>query len=609
MTTSPGAGAMITGEERPLTRGNRHSAAAGAAILALTVATCVFIPSSLVHFQRITGEPSYVQDGFYKQAYLRLDTILAGVFAGAFLLTPAASVGVRWLRPRWRTAYTYGALAGVCAFIWVFLVHFGRWQWDGFDFNIVTELGWRQILGQRPYIDFPATTPPAYHLGIKYAFELFGVSWGANLFFSAIFACATFLWMYWTMTLLKMGRLASLAVAFAIECAAMLTHCFWSYNNSCLILAAVFFLSCLAYARDPEPAGVQVSYLASLTLLSLMKANIAGLMIVGGVLLVFISTRRKLRLVMLTLGAVAAALAVLALNHISVGAMLTSYLSVAKRRGSVSARLMYQAMSPFERHSSVFWVSVLSLPLLGALPKWAMQVWRRDWREMASTLLFPLSLLVVIYGILTNGDFRDLECTALLAAGGVITFGLRWNGILLRRITIAILCASIAGDLYYGAARTFVYLSGPHIFFEWQDNEHRIDSGFLKNMRVGAPLVEVEREVKQAVDANPGPYFLGPRIDFNYAVFGLTSPRGFPPSWCPETMFPISAEPQIIQHWQQDRLQTLIFIKDELAGAAHGSAYTYYPQELLDIIARAYVRDDETYPDITVYRLRGANAD
>src|ERR1017187_9686411 len=366
--------AKMIGEERPLTRWERRSAVAGAAILALTLATCIFIPSSLVHFQRITGQPHYVQDGFYKQASMRLDTILAGVFLGAYLLTPAVTAAVAWLRPRWRNAYTYGALAGTCAFMWLFVVHFGRWQFDGFDYNILIDLGWRQILGQRPYIDFPATTPPGFHLGIKYAFELFGVNWDATLYFSAIFACATFLWMYWTMTLLKMGRLPSLAVAFAIECAAMLTHCFWSYNNSTLILAAVFLLSCLVYERDPDRAGVQVSYLTSLPLLSLMKPNIAGLMIAGGVLLLFLATRRKLRLVMLTLGAVVAALAVLALNHISVGAMLTSYLSVARGWSKNG----YAAWGPFERHSSLFWVSVLSLPLLGALPKWGMQVWRRD---------------------------------------------------------------------------------------------------------------------------------------------------------------------------------------------------------------------------------------
>src|ERR1035441_10940486 len=100
----------IIGEERPLTRWERRSAVAGAAILALTLATCVFIPSSLVHFKRIAGQPHYVQDGFYKQASLRLDTILAGVFLGAYLLAPAAAAAVAWLRPRWRNAYTYGAL-------------------------------------------------------------------------------------------------------------------------------------------------------------------------------------------------------------------------------------------------------------------------------------------------------------------------------------------------------------------------------------------------------------------------------------------------------------------------------------------------------------------
>src|ERR1039458_3791079 len=117
MTTSPDAAATTIDEERPLARWDRRSAVAGAAMLAFTLATCVFIPSSLVHFKRIHGYPSYVQDGFYKQASLRLDTILAGVFLGAYLLTPAVTAAVAWLRPRWRNAYTYVALAGTCAFI------------------------------------------------------------------------------------------------------------------------------------------------------------------------------------------------------------------------------------------------------------------------------------------------------------------------------------------------------------------------------------------------------------------------------------------------------------------------------------------------------------
>jgi hypothetical protein len=111
MTTLPDAAAKTVGKKRTLIQWDWPGVAAGTLMLALTLAIWVVIPSSLVNFGRITG------DGFYKQVYLRLDTILAGVFAGAFLLAPAAAAGVRWLRPRWRNAYTYGALAGTCAFM------------------------------------------------------------------------------------------------------------------------------------------------------------------------------------------------------------------------------------------------------------------------------------------------------------------------------------------------------------------------------------------------------------------------------------------------------------------------------------------------------------
>ena len=57
----------------------------------------------------------------------------------------------------------------------------------------------------------------------------------------------------------------------------------------------------------------------------------------------------------------------------------------------------------------------------------------------------------------------------LLAAGGVLTFGLRWNGPLLRRVYIASVCALVVGDLYYGAVRTRVYGIGPPLFSTRRD--------------------------------------------------------------------------------------------------------------------------------------------
>lgn len=583
-------------EANKLTRLEVLVAWVGLGILALTVLGFRFTPDSTHHFGRIS------EDGFYRSFAFRLYMILAGGFLAAFCLVPVLTSLVRFFRERWRKAYTYGALLGICAFLCAFLIHAGRWQFGGYDYNIMIEMGWRLIQGQRQYVDFPTTTAPGFNLGIKYAYQMFGVNWDANLYFSAIFACLTFLWMYWLMVRLAMGRLAAMAMAFAIECAAMLTLCFWWYNNIAMVLAAVFFLSCLAYANKPRSAAVQCSYILSLMLLSSMKPNMAGVTILGGVVLLFLVTKRKMRLVLLTLAAAAAVAGVLLLNHVSIPAMLTSYLSVAQEHGGLRARFGYRLMSPFERHSALYWIAVLSVPLLGLGPRMGRQILQRDWKGIVYCLFFPLALILALYGLVTNGEYREVDCAVLLAAGAVLTFGLQWNGPLLRRVYIAIVFASIAGDLYYGAARVRVFGIGPHVFFDWQDNQQRIESGYLKNMRVSSTMIEVEREIKLATDAYPGPYFFGTRVDFNYAVLGLPSPMHSPAWWEPGTAFAAVDQARLIQVWQEHRFQTLIFLNSSYAygTSADNFDYTFYSKEFRDAIRHGYVKD-QSYPYITVY--------
>lgn len=576
----------------------------GVAILIATILELLFKPLSLKGFQR------FAQDTLYQSFSFQQDLLLMGIFAATFCLAPVLIGVIEAQRRTWRNGYTYAVLAGICVFLGWFLIYFGRWQFGAWDFNIMIDTGWRQLLGQRPYVDFLTPNPPGFNLGIKWAFELFGVNWNANLYFNAIFGGLTFLWMYWLMVKLSLGRLAAMAAAFGIECSGMIPLCFWWYNSSVLMLAAVFFLSCLAYASMPRSIGVQMSYIVSLASLSLMKPNIAGVMIIGGVILLFGATDRKMHLVMLTLAAAVAAMLVLAVNHVSVGAMLASYGAVAKDRGGIGARFGYNQTPRRDRYRALLWITMLAIPLLGLVPVAWRRVVSKDWKGVAVSLLFPLALLVAWYGLMTNGEQRDVECTVLLAAGAVLSFGGVRNGPLLRRLYIAILCAAIAGNLYYGAERVRVCGIGEHAYFEWHDNENRIDSGFLKNMRVSSRMIEVQREVKAAIQANPGTVFLGPRLEYDYAVFGLMSPKHLPVYWQPGTSFGRTDQLRLVQVWKDEAFKTLIFQRfPESANEPRSDSlnYTFYPDELFDAINEGYVEDGQPGL-ITVYHRRQPQA-
>jgi len=158
-----------------------------------------------------------------------------------------------------------------------------------------------------------------------------------------------------------------------------------------------------------------------------------------------------MRLVLLTLGAAATAVVVLAINHVSIPAMLESYLSVAKSRGGIGSRLGYRQMTKFDKHSPLL-DRCSSTPLLGLVPRTIRLINRREWRGVVLSLFFPLALLVALYGLARTENFATwIARHCSLRAGHDVRFAV--NGAFLRRIYIAIVCAAIAGDLYYGAAR------------------------------------------------------------------------------------------------------------------------------------------------------------
>lgn len=534
------------------------------------------------------------EDPFYLQAIVRFYVALGGMCVVAYLLVPGWTEWVRSFRDRWRPHYSVAMLSAVCCFLAAFIVFMGRRQFGGYDFSLMVDLGWRQFLGEQPYVDFVTSSPPGFNLGVAVADRLFGPVWESNLYLCAVFACITFLWMYWQFRALSLGRVAALGMAFAIECSAMLTLCFWWYNNTALMLAAIFLLACLVYARHPRSLPAQFSYFCSLLLLALMKPNIAGVTIVGGVVLLLVLAESRLGVLAWTAAAGLGAIAVLALCHVSLPALAASYASVAHERGGLGAKIGFRGLGFFLKTEALLWIGLLSLPMMGLASEMARSVRERRWKGIAFPLLLVLGLVIALYGLLTNGEFVEVECTALLAAGAVIVFGLRLGGSRLHRVYVAVVCGAIAATLTVGAGRTRVYTIGAHMFFEWQDHDHVVEQGFLRNMHVSKTLMDVEQQVQAAAKDNPGSLFLGPRIEFNYAVLGVRSPDHLPLWWQPGTAFARSDEERMVRVWDEHRFATLIFLKDD---------FTFFSKDFLDDIARSYIRDDR-YSLLTVYRRR-----
>ncbi len=557
--------------------------------LAFTVAIVALARFVAQHFVPCEGPPCGRK--WHAEYYLILGPGSLGVFLSAYFLHPYYSQISAWFRNRWRTAYGIAAIASVCIAIAAFVVHFGNRQFGGYDFSILIDTGWRLVNGQRPHVDFVCTVPPGFYLGLKYAFTLFGVSWNAQLYATAILAICSFLWVAWLLSALVKTRAAAFFLAFTIVCAAVLTLDFWWYNNVTEIAATIFFLSCLRYCERPLEVSTQISYVAALAFVGLMKPNVAGVLCVCAVLLVFLATAHKLRTAILTASAVVLATAFLAWNSIGVFDLLSSYLRVSTGWRAV-------ALSGYGMREGTKWDMVRVVLFFAALATPLLLSVRPNLRRISYLLLFPLAFVVSLLSMFTNGDLKDVSWAIVVAAGGVLVFHPSANAGRVRRFYPALLCALIFSDLYMGAVRRRVEGIGPGTFYEWNAPLASIDQPFFRDLKASMRFRRVVDQVGDALQTNTQPVFFGPRMEFAYANFGVPSPLHLPIWWHPALSFAPAQESDLLQVWRKSGFRTLIFLKDN-----PGQAFTYYSPRFMKLIETLYDRDD-SYSDITIFHLR-----
>ena len=518
-------------------------------------------------------------------------------FAGSLFAASAILLirqgGRRFLRPMKAMEVT-ALLSSSSLFLAGFVEYFGRRQFAAYDYQIVIDTAWRQYLGQRAYADFLSSAPPGFDLGLKYAFRLFGPTWNSVLLLTAIFTAGSFLWSYWLLRKAGAGVAIAFLTALAVQSSAMLTLCFWWYNNTVIVLATLFLLSCILFLRHEVDWTEQASLLVSAALLLLMKPNFAGLAMLGGVVCVLLFGHARVRFAGLMVASCGLAWLVLAIERISIASVVAAYQGAAKERG-MSSTFGLQAMMSRQSDSLLAYCSLgaLCVPLAFFLFWSVRRGWpRQRWKSLGGAGMVATSIAVAVYGLRTNGEIPNLEWAVLLAAVGVLVAGNAHMPGWVRTVGAVLLLTFTVSDMYVGATRLRMYYTG--VFFNADTSNNRMTSGLLGGMSVSDDLRDEQQEVAKVMHKLDGPYFFGPRVDFSYAEYGLVSPPHLPVWYHLGTAFDGASMPAVLETWRKENFRTLIFYKDD---------YSYYTPEFMDLIGSRYMVERRTR-SLTVWRAR-----
>ena len=564
-----------------------------AILLLLGAATLFIYTPTLVlhHYPQFTIADS---GSLHRIFAARTWTVECVLFFAAYLLAQSAGA-VRWLSLAGR-ARRLSALGVVSLFLAGFVFYFGNQQFGAWDSSILIDTGWRQMIGQHPYTSFITPNPPGFNLALYAIFKVFGVTWNAQLYAMAIFCVATFLWMYWLLG--KLGAMPGVAIllAFAVEAVTVLPVCFWWYNDTTSVMAAVFLLSCVVCGDSVRRAEAVptlaewASFALSFGLLALLKPNIAGLTLLPLIVLLFVAARSRSAFALaMAAGALLSAVLLLA-GHVSVPAMLHCYRAAAIERGGLS-RFGLIGYRKSQQLLLLLWTLALAVPLVVLLPRIRVASREGNWRRVAFLLLLLPALPVTLYGMATNGEVKDSEAAPLILAAGIVALVFRWTGPRVRVAFVAFLISILGANLYYGASRQRVFGIMNHGFYESVGADQPVHDGFFQDMHSTRYFNELDHEVERAKNSSPGPVFFGPRLEFEYADQKLPSPLGWPVYYQPGTSFARSDVPRLTQLWIDQNFQTLIFLKQDR---------TFYPDDLLQAIDAHYVLQPG-YNDVDVY--------
>jgi hypothetical protein len=577
------------------------------------------------------------------------DLLKGAAWVGTGLGTLGLELG--WFEPTSASAPMsagkfYATGFGLMLFIGSFILRRGMHQIGGYDHSILVDFGWRLYQGQKPYQDFPCTVPVAFPLGVKFAFQWFGVSWLSIIEMTALFSMATFVWSIFLLAQLFGRGWTALLWALSAQVFSNMLASFWWYCPITAVAAVLYMLSAMYWLRRPEDKFAMISYGASLLLMATMKANDAGVMIPGFSAILFASSRHRWKALGVSLVSFAFFLLLLSLNRFSFVGLLDAYWYISPRGASLVPFLLN--LDDDEKRLALLEITCLVLPAVAAISQshrgprsfcawipvvamvgavaWFMTDTSLIWLAAAAITLpvvlalapgrqvlrspgpwiGVVALMGAIYGCLTDSEQKLIDLPPVFVAatllvaelrspsgdskGTVFEMPIRWN----RYFCLVCVVLGTLG-LAEGYSRVRVRAIGPGRFFQFDDSKYTIRSGFFKGVHCGYVFYNVLNDCGELLRREPSAtVFFGGSMEWAYAAFGKPSPTGEPVVWDRLTMFDKSRDELYFNHLLQSRYQVMIFFHGDLNDFVIGN-------EMARLLSQ--YKTDRSYRYLTVLRL------
>ncbi len=461
----------------------------------------------------------------------------------------------------------------------------GHRHLGGFDHGALIDLAWRTYQGQRPFADFPSTTPIGFVLGCRYAFALFGVRWSALVLWQALFTGVTSAWllsMFWSD---RKRRALAVGLTVTLALCANVVGSYWWYNPATSALAALYAMAAYQLVCAPRSRRAALEYVLCLVLLASMKPNIAGVLLLGGSCALLTSRALRLRVLVYSALALVLWLGWMHAHGLAVSDILGGYASIAAR--GVSRKQFLQDISPAER-------VVALVTFFGTFLPFAWLTLRSRLSTPVRSLLGAM-LLAALVGLLSNGEYKLVELPVLLVGYWIASSELnratppaesptpKLARLLIPTLLPLLLLSLSATALTAGILRLRVRGIGQTAFYDVELDGRPLTSRFFAGMEPSHRLVSVEAELTQALAQFPAQrVFFGHRLQWAYACFGRPAPKGEPVWWHRGVSYGTHEEASLVTAWAKNQHDLVILLRFEdapLPRALEALLYRNYYQQ------------------------------